>query len=84
MAERSETGKTYGTIANDAGKLEEYQTEMLQIKKDVLAEKVAAGLITQERVEGIAAAVENNQISNNLLLAFILLVAAIVQVVDFS
>jgi len=61
IAERAETGKTYGTLANDAGKLEEYQAEMLQIKKDVLAEKVAAGLMTQERADEITAAIEKNQ-----------------------
>ncbi|HYE68913.1 MAG TPA: hypothetical protein VEA58_09900 [Anaerovoracaceae bacterium] len=61
IAERSESGKTYGTIANDAGKLEEFRAEMLQIKKDALAEKVAAGLMTQERADEIAAAIENNQ-----------------------
>ncbi|MBR0598484.1 DUF2680 domain-containing protein [Sinanaerobacter chloroacetimidivorans] len=60
-AERYETGKTYGTIANDAGKLEEFQTEMLQIKKDILADRVEAGLMTQERADEIIAAIENNQ-----------------------
>lgn len=61
IAERTETGKTYGTLANDAGKLEEFRAEVLQIKKDILAEKVAAGLMTQERADEIAAAIENNQ-----------------------
>jgi len=61
IAERSETGKTYGTLANDAGKLEEFQAEILQIKKDILAERVAAGIMTQERADEIAAAIENNQ-----------------------
>lgn len=60
-AERYETGKTYGTIANDAGKLEEFQTEMLQIKKDILADRVEAGLMTQERADAIIAAIEENQ-----------------------
>lgn len=60
-AERYETGKTYGTIADDAGKLEEFQTEMLQIKKDILADRVEAGLMTQERADAILAAIEENQ-----------------------
>ena len=38
IAERSETGKTYGTIANEAGKLTEYKAEILEIKKDTLTE----------------------------------------------
>mgnify|MGYP000868963646 CR=1 FL=1 len=60
-AERYETGKTYGTIANDAGKLEEFQAEMLQIKKDLLAKRVEAGLITQAQADEIVAAIEKNQ-----------------------
>lgn len=60
-SERYETGKTYGTIANDAGKLDEFQTEMLQAKKDILASRVEAGSITQERADEIIAVVENNQ-----------------------
>jgi len=59
--ERSETGKTYGTIANDAGKLTEFKNEVLQIKKDALAEKVAAGTMTQERADQIITAIEENQ-----------------------
>lgn len=63
IAERYETGKSYGTMANEAGKLEAYKAEMLQIKKDILAEKVAAGLLTQERADEIITAIENNQSS---------------------
>lgn len=62
-AERYETGKTYGTIANDAGKLEEFQAEMLQIKKDLLADRVAAGQMTQERADAMIAAMEENQLT---------------------
>ena len=32
VSEKYETGKTYGTIAGDAGVLDEYQAEMIQIK----------------------------------------------------
>lgn len=60
-AERAETGKSYGTIAAEAGKLEEFQKEMLEMKKDALAEKVAAGTMTQEEADAILAAVEENQ-----------------------
>lgn len=59
--ERYENGKTYCTIAKDAGKLEEFQAEMLEVKKDMLADRVAAGLMTQERADEILAAIEKNQ-----------------------
>ena len=61
LAERAETGKTYGTIANEAGKLEEFKGEMLEIKKDALAEKVADGVITQEKADRIIETIEENQ-----------------------
>ena len=59
--ERSKTGKTYGTIANEAGKLTEFKAEILEIKKDALTEKVTAGTITQEKADEIIAALEANQ-----------------------
>lgn len=65
IAERSETCKTYGAIANDAGKLAEFKAEILKIKKDALAEKVAAGTITQERADEIITALEQNQANCN-------------------
>lgn len=60
-AEKFKSEKSYGTIAADAGKLEEFHAEMLQIKKDILAERVEAGLITQERADEIIAVMESNQ-----------------------
>ncbi|MDD3168772.1 MAG: DUF2680 domain-containing protein [Eubacteriales bacterium] len=44
-----------------AGKQEAFRAEMLQIKKDRLADRVEAGLITQERADEIIAAIEENQ-----------------------
>lgn len=61
--ERSETGKTYGTIADEAGKLAEYKAEILAIKKDALANRVAAGTMTQEKADEIIAALEANQVN---------------------
>ena len=61
IAERTETGNSYGAIASEAGKLEEFKNEMLEIKKDALAEKVAAGKLTQEEADKIIAAIEENQ-----------------------
>ena len=61
IAERADTGKTYGTIANEAGKLEEFQDEMLEMKKDVLDARVAAGTLTQAQADEILADIEENQ-----------------------
>lgn len=63
IAERAATNKTYGTIANEAGKLDEFKTEVLQIKKDRLAQSVANGNITQERADAIITAIEQNQVN---------------------
>ena len=61
IAERSETGKTYGAIANDAGKLTEYKAQILEERKSDLSASVAAGTMTQERADQIIAALELNQ-----------------------
>ena len=61
IQERQETGKTYGTIADEAGKLKEFQAESLQIKKDILDKRVAAGTLTQEDADKILKAIETNQ-----------------------
>lgn len=58
--ERAETGKTYGTIANEAGKLDEFKAEMLEMKKALLEKKVADGVLTQEKADEILAALEEN------------------------
>ena len=59
--ERAETGKTYGTIASEAGKLNEFKSEMLELKKDNLAAQVAAGTISQQNADAIIKALEENQ-----------------------
>ena len=61
IAEKAETGKTYGTLAKEAGKLEEFKAENLEMKKDILSQKVAAGTMTQEKADEIIAALEENQ-----------------------
>lgn len=63
ITEKNETGKTYGEIASEAGKLEEFKDEMLDVKKQILDEKVAAGIITQEEADEIIAAIEENQLN---------------------
>ncbi len=59
--ERQTTGKTYGTIAKDAGRLEEFQKENVQIKKDILTDRVKDGTLTQARADEIIKAIEENE-----------------------
>lgn len=55
--------KTYGTMAKEAGKLDEFKVEMLQQKKAVLDERVKEGTITQEQADEIYNSIKNNQAS---------------------
>lgn len=59
--ERKDTGKTYGKIADEAGKLEEFKKESLEMRKDSLAQQVKDGKITQERADEIIKAITENQ-----------------------
>ncbi|GEM_PF-524912 len=59
--ERVQTGKTYGTMADDAGVLNEFKAEMLEMKKDTLATRVAAGKITQDQADTIITKITSNQ-----------------------
>ena len=61
IAEKSETGKTYGQLADDAGVLDEFKAALLEMKKDILAAKVAEGKLTQEQADEILAAIAENQ-----------------------
>lgn len=61
ITERSETDKTYGAIANDAGKLDEFKSEMLEIKRNTLNERVSEGTITQEEADKFIATMEERQ-----------------------
>jgi hypothetical protein len=51
-------GKTYGAIANDAGKLEEFKTQVLKQKKVNLDQRVKDGTLSQERANAIYDAIE--------------------------
>jgi hypothetical protein len=55
------TGKTYGTIADEAGKLEEYKSEILQQKKAILDQRVKDGNLTQQQADALFKAMETNQ-----------------------
>ncbi|SDI10864.1 DUF2680 domain-containing protein [Desulfosporosinus hippei] len=54
-------GKTYGTIADEAGKLEEFKAQILEQKKLVLDQRVADGKITQEQADAIYNSLKSNQ-----------------------
>ena len=58
--ERAE-GKTYGTIANEAAKLDEFRSQMLEQKKAILDQRVADGRMTQEEADEIYNAILENQ-----------------------
>jgi len=61
-AERNQ-GKTYGTIANEAGKLDEFQTQMLEERKADLDQRVKNGTITQEQADAIYNNIKTNQLN---------------------
>lgn len=55
------TGKSYGAIANEAGKLEEFKAEMLEMKKARISALTADGKITQEQANTILQMLESRQ-----------------------
>lgn len=59
-AERK-SGKTYGSMAADAGKLSEFQQAVADIHEDRLNEKVADGTLTQEQADAQLAAIRERQ-----------------------
>ncbi|HEX2944647.1 MAG TPA: DUF2680 domain-containing protein [Clostridia bacterium] len=61
VAQERVAGKTYGTIANDAGKLDEFKAQMLEQKKAVLAQRVKDGTLTQQQADDIYNTIKNNQ-----------------------
>lgn len=54
-------GKTYGTIAKEAGKLDEFKAQMMEQKKLTLEQRVKDGKLTPEKAEEIIQAIEENQ-----------------------
>ncbi|TEB04412.1 hypothetical protein Psch_04139 [Pelotomaculum schinkii] len=58
-------GKTYGTIANEAGKLDEFKTQMLEQKKIMLDQRVEDGRLTQEQADNIYNNLQNRQAACN-------------------
>ena len=58
---RQEENKTLGTQVDEVGKLDEFKTEILEQKKEILQERVADGRLTQEQADEILANIETNQ-----------------------
>jgi len=59
--ERVQEEKGYGVIAREAGKLDEFKAEVLEIKRRKLAERVAKGAMTREEADEILRAIEEKQ-----------------------
>ena len=55
------TGTTYGTIAQEAGKLDEFKTQSLEQKKLVLDQRVKDGKLTQAQADEIYNSIKTNQ-----------------------
>lgn len=51
------SGTTYGTVAKEAGVLDEFQKAMLESKKAILDERVASGDMTQAEADAAYAAI---------------------------
>lgn len=65
VAELRATGVTYGTIAAEAEVLPEFQQEMLELKKEILDQRVKDGRLTQEQADEIYQAIKDNQAACN-------------------
>ncbi|KJS82935.1 MAG: hypothetical protein JM58_13735 [Peptococcaceae bacterium BICA1-8] len=55
--ERSQ-GKTFGQIAEDNGQLDKFRSEMQEYKKEIIDERVKAGVISKENGEALKKAIE--------------------------
>jgi hypothetical protein len=61
VVQEKAAGKTYGTIAKEAGKLDEFKAESLKQKKQILDQRVAEGKLTQEKADEIYNAIKTSQ-----------------------
>lgn len=59
--ERKETGKTCGTIAKEAGVIEEFKSAKLEVVRERLKEKVSSGSMTQEEADKIINEIQERQ-----------------------
>ncbi|MFZ5753210.1 MAG: DUF2680 domain-containing protein [Bacillota bacterium] len=56
-AQRSQ-GKTFGQIAQENGVFDQFKSDMLQYKKEIIDQRVASGTITKEKGEAIKKALD--------------------------
>lgn len=61
VSEERAAGKTYGTIAKDAGKLDEFKAQNLEQKKALLDQRVKDGVLTQKQADDAYNAIKTNQ-----------------------
>ena len=61
IQEAVDSGKTYGMIAAEAGKLEEFKEERLNVKEQILDENVENGAISQEEADNILEDIKERQ-----------------------
>lgn len=59
--EQMTTGKSFITIINDAGKLEEFKSEILQEQKTILDNRVDSGILTRSQADQILSEIEASQ-----------------------
>lgn len=57
--ERQEYGESYGQLAQEAGKYEEFKSQMMENKKATLEERVQSGQMTQEQADALMERMEN-------------------------
>ncbi|MBU3190832.1 hypothetical protein K9O30_16370 [Clostridium bowmanii] len=63
VAKERTSGKTYGTIASEAGKLDEFKAESLKQKKVILDQRVKDGNLTQAEADKIYNDIKTNQLT---------------------
>lgn len=61
ISTRRSEGKTYGTIAKEADKLNEFKAQMLEQRKAVLDQRVKDGKLTQQQADAIYNNIKGNQ-----------------------
>lgn len=63
VQEERAAGKTYGTVASEAGKLDEFKAQMLEQKKAILDQRVKDGKLTQAQADEIYNSIKENQVT---------------------
>lgn len=61
ITERHQTKKTYGAIAKEAGKLDEFKADNYEIKKIRISQKVANKQLTEAKASEIQKAIDERQ-----------------------